>query len=233
MAINRSFIYARADEDNFVGFKPAWFDNADPTTGRGVAHDMLEHFLAQKGPAEGELAAFGAFVAIRLEQGSLTGNPRTPEDVLAADIASVLKDILDLDLPVPAPKTSRPLDDVYVSADELINEALTRAFTMSRNEWAACGTEPSSYEHLLTASMRSTYQAWMRDGYRRALKRYDGIDMYGLGGRFFRKIEKTLDTLLGSGYLLEGDQVRVSLHPRTFEIGLKVNGRCAYELDYV
>ena len=233
MAIVRDFTYARADGDNFKGLKPGWFENADPTTGRGAAHDMLEHFFSQKGPAEGELAAFGAFLAIRLEQGSLDLSIRTDAQVLASDIVSVLADILDLELALPTVKRSRALDDVYMAADDTIDAALTLAFAEARNEWDGQGVEPSSYEHLLTPAMRATYQAWIRDGYRRALRRYDGVDLYGLGNKFFKKVEKTLDALLRCGDLSEGDKIRVSLHPRTFDMGLKVNGTCAYDLGYV
>jgi hypothetical protein len=233
MAIIRNFTYARSDGDNFKGLQPAWFANADPTTGRGAAHDMLEHFLGQKGPVEGELAAFGAFVAIRLEQGSMGNQERSEVQILASDIVSVLTDILELELPVPAPKISRPLDETYEWADSTIDAALTLAFADVRKEWAYQGTEDSSFEHLLTPTMRATYQAWMRDGYRRALRRYEGVDLYGLGNKFFKKIQRTLDGLLNSGSLSEGDEIRVSLHPRTFDIGLKVNGNCAYDFGYV
>lgn len=233
MAIVRDFTYARADGDSFKGLKPVWFENADPTTGQGVAHDMLEHFLSQKGPVEGELAAFGAFLAIRLEQGSLDLVFRSEAQVLASDIVSVLADILDLELALPALKRSRALDDSYEAADNTIDAALTLAFAEARSDWATQGTEPSSYEHLLTPAMRATYQAWIRDGYRRALKRYDGVDLYRLGNRFFKEVQKTLDALLHCGSLSEGDKIRVSLHPRTFDIGLKVNGNCAYDFGYV
>lgn len=233
MAIVRDFTYARADGDSFKGLKPTWFENADPTTGRGAAHDMLEHFLSQKGPVEGELAAFGAFLAIRLEQGGLNTGERTEVQVLASDISSVLADILDLELPLPAIKGSRALDDVYEWADSTIDAALTLAFVEARSEWASQGTEPSSYEHLLTPVMRATYQAWMRNGYRRALRRYEGVDLYGLGNRFFKQVQKTLDELLRCDNLSEGDEIRVSLHPRTFSMGLKVNGNCAYDFGYV
>lgn len=232
MAIVRDFTYACAEDDNFKGFKPKWFDNADPTTGRGVAHDMIEHFFGQKGPVEGELSAFGAFVAIRLEQGCLEFGTRTEVQVLASDIMSVLQDMLEDDLPVPAHRVSRPLDNVYEWADSTIDAALTLAFANVRAEWEARGVAESTYSHLLTPALRGTYQAWMRDGYRRALKRYDGVDLYGLGNRFFKKIESTLNKLLNSGHLSEGDEIRVSLHPRSFEIGLKVNGICAHHYEY-
>jgi hypothetical protein len=233
MAIIRDFTYEPHRDSNFVGLKPAWFDNADPTTGRGVAHDMLEHFRTQVGPVEGEMEAFGAFLAIRLEQGALVTTHRTDVVILADDVCSVLVDLFELDLPVPSPKASRRLPDIYADADTTITLAVARGMRQARSELAARGTEESTYGAILTAALEATLVAWIRQGYRRALKRYEQVDLYRLGNTFFKQIEKCLDALLRSEFLAIGDQVRVALDPRNWDIRVKVNGRCAQELGYL
>lgn len=237
MPITRDFIYQRDVERDFFGFKPTWFDNADPTSGRGVAHDMLEHFRHQAGPVEGELEAFGAFLAIRLEQGAIYAiGSRSPTDVLAEDVRGLLVDMADLGLPVPAPKTSRRLNELHVWADDTLVDAVRRGMDLARREWASRreqGQQAPDAGQLLTDTLQATLVAWIRQGYRRALRRYDRLDLYQLGNAFFSKIGNKLEQLLDSEFLTEGDRIRISLHPRTARIGVRVNGICAQAAGYL
>ena len=85
----------------------------------------------------------------------------------------------------------------------------------------------------LTPETNATIVAWIRQGYRRALRRYEGIDLYTLGTSFFELVGKRVDALLGCDQLAYGDKVRVSLNPQQHGVSLKVNGRCAYDCGYL
>lgn len=233
MAIVREFTYEQAEDDNFIGLKPNWFDNADPTTGRGAAHDMLEHFRTQVGPVEGEMEALGAFVAIRMEQGAVPVIVRTDVEILADDIRSVLVDMVEERLQIPSRKTSRRLHDTYEWADSTIQSAVSLGMRRAKDELESMGVEQCTYSPVLTEELQETLLAWVRQGYRRALKRYAGVDLYRLGNSFFKQIEKCLDALTRSETLDVGDTVRIALHPHDFKIGVRVNGNCAYERGYI
>jgi hypothetical protein len=59
------FECAEHEEYGIKGWKPKWFPGADPVTGMGVAHDVMEHNRTKAGPMSEEMAALGAGLFIR------------------------------------------------------------------------------------------------------------------------------------------------------------------------
>ena len=229
MAIVRNFVY-EMDDNGFEGLRPDWFGNATPTSGRGVAHDMMEHFSSQAGPVEGELEALGAALALRWEQGANRSLLST-EDIMAGDILSVILDMVREELQVPAPKRSQKIDDKLT--DDTLVESVRRGFQMAKEEFRYDKEDAARSEALLTKELFYTTVSWLRRGYRRALKRYEAYDLYFVGNEFFSTVTKEIDRLISSSVMGYGDEVRISLQPGRNIIGLRVNGNCAYSWGYL
>jgi hypothetical protein len=228
MPIVREFIYNVDEDTGEEGLQPVWFANATPTRGSGAAHDILEHFTKQAGPVEGELEAIGASLAIRWEHGwgRSHGVLIREEDVMANSVSGVLTDILRDDLELPCFKRSRALPEEHDWADAVIQLGVRKGLERARRE------EPTA-DMLQGADLEEALVAWTRQGYRKAQRRYRGIDLYTLGNILFDRVAKQVDKLLASEYLNLGDRVRVSLSPRAASVGLRVNGDCAYEHGYL
>ena len=229
MAIVRNFVY-EMDDNGLEGLRPDWFANASPTSGRGVAHDMMEHFSSQAGPVEGELDALGAALALRWEQGANRSLSST-EDIMARDVCSVILDMVREDLQVPAPKRSQKIDDELT--DDTLVEGVKRGFQMAKEEFRFDEEDAARGEALLTTELFSTLVSWLRRGYRRALKRYEAYDLHFVGNEFFSAVTKEIDRLISGSLLDYGDEVRISLEPGLNTIGLRVNGNCAYSWGYL
>lgn len=230
MAIVRDFIYSTDDNLGLDGLRPAWFENADPTNGRGVAHDMLEHFKHQVGPIEGELEALGSAMALRWEHEP--SSTSSAEEIMARDICTVICDMAQSGHRVPAPKNSKKLSDCFSYADDAIVSGVKQGMEDARKE--LLHDEPDDdFLKLLTVELQTTMIAWIRQGYRKAVKRYDGVDLYTLGTHFFKKVTTKIDSLLSSENLHLGDRVRVSLYPQSDRVAISVNGYCAYDFGYI
>lgn len=226
MPIVRDFTYEEDHETGSDGLKPSWFDNANPTSGQGVAHDMLEHFANQSDPIAGELQAIGAVMALRWENGEVSGSDVT---AMAYSISQCLTDLCWQNLSEPAPARSRRLSDDYSYADDVIVAAVVKAWDLALAELADHG----GVEDVLTPTVRVSVLAHVRRGYRKAQRRYAHADLYTVGICFFKQVQARVDKLLSNGMLALGDKVRVSLDARKLDINIRVNGRCAHDWGYL
>lgn len=201
-----------------MGLVPTWFDGANPTTGLGVAHDMLEHFKSDPGPTEGECQALGSFLLIRAEPAHFNrNNSRSP---LAGDLLGILYDIVEQSRQMPKSRKTRPLDEF---SEKLLQSGLREAFADIEGMLEEIEDEEERSEtRTRMLSSREDIASWIRVGYRKALRRYSNCDTYSVGRDLFKKIEKLVDELLGSELLWPNAKVRVSACPRTFQAWARV-----------
>jgi hypothetical protein len=223
MSITREFIYKEWDANGKMGLTPAWFEGADPTTGQGVAHDMLEHFKSSAGIVEGECEALGAFILLRLENGwaetSRGGQDR--EEILYQNFNSVLNRIIEDDLPLPRHKRSSALN---CGAEGLIIVALKKAFA-DVSQMVEFHTEDTQERTRLKEQLQTckvAFRNWVRAGYRKAKTRYRSTCSYEVGIVLFTKIEARVNLLLSNENLIEGERVRISANPQNLAVNVKV-----------
>lgn len=224
MRITRRFRYAEDPESGLKGLLPVWLPQANPTL--EVAHDMLEHGVDRdKSAVEGELMALGAVLALRIENDALgSGSALSHERQLGGLVLQVLEDIDRYDLAVPRACRSRPLDSCYDWANELIDAAVPAAFKDRQEELTKYEKqEPTAW--LKDPQSRDTVKAWLRKGYRRALRRYDGLDLYTLGACTFKRLDEFSRRMASSEMLAQGDVVSLSVNVRTLALSARVNGR--------
>ena len=224
MPITREFLHKEWEETGTLGLAPNWFKGADPTSGRGVAHDMLEHFLVSPGIVAGECEALGAFMLLRLENGWLESNRGGMADgvtSLSNDFISVIHDILDNEHPLPSAAEAAPLED---SSEIRLQAALDMAFSnvdkVVDNYLEAEDNRAEAKQNL--HACKTDFGNWVRKGYRKAQDRYRKNCTYEVGIYLFGEIEKKVDELLKSGSLWDYAKVRVSASPTTREVNIKV-----------
>lgn len=221
MAISRQFEYGEWEATGSMGLRPLWFDGADPTDGRGVAHDMLEHFKEAASPSEGECMATGAFLLLRLQNGQVREYEGSPP-AMAGDLLSILMDIAEHGYSLPRTLRSKPLADD--DAESRLQRAVAHAFDSLGTELTSRGgTEEFVLQQLqeLTAA-RPAVVDWVRRGYRKAQRRYRNMDLFSIGEYLFRNIGKLVDKLVRSEILWPGAKVRVSADPRRMHVWAKV-----------
>lgn len=234
MPIVRDFIYDLDDDSGYEGLRPTWFANANPTSGVGLAHDVLEHFLSQEGPISGELEATGAALALRWEQGWASRHTAlTEDDAMANAVFQIICDIVRDGYALPALKRSRRMPEGCRWADDVILTAVDRAVELVKREFADDEANTQAAAQCVTPAMQETLVSWLRSGYRKTLKRYEGSDLHTVGMYFYEHVASRAEELLRSEFLRIGDRIRVSLHPRKCELGIRVNGRCAYAAGYL
>lgn len=208
MPINREFIYEEHQDSGFWGLTPAWMQIADPSTGQGCAHDMLEHFPSVGNPFEDELLAIGALYVLRYEAGRVN---RTPAEYIAAILQEVLGYMLRRG-DVPLPRKTRALNREDLPESEM-QDAVELAFDMLSRTWKEHlqgddADEPRSLDDVQAVKQRVT--EWLLRGYARAYRRYARSDVWGVATRLFPAVTKEVDSLLQSQALQPGARVRIS-----------------------
>jgi len=226
MAISRQFEYCTSDESGQPGLRPLWFEGADPVAGAVVAHDMLEHFLVQASPAEGECMAVGAYLLLRLpfsSVGTLVSGMAPP---MGGDVLGILGDICENGYPVPRPVGTRPLADA--DAERLLQKAVDYAFQELPEElrsygWGEAGAQEELDEQIQRLiSARQAFVDWIRRGWRKAQRRYRHVDPYTVGVELFYRVARLADDLMASQLLWEGALVRITADPLQVRAWAKV-----------
>ncbi|MNR71263.1 hypothetical protein D3C71_18780 [compost metagenome] len=224
MPITREFSYETWQDTGTIGLKPLWFDNADPTDGRGVAHDLLEHFRTQTSVLEGESEAIGSLLYLRIASGAYwEQNPHGTDAtrIVCAEVQTMVRGAVHDRLRLPLPIPSRRLEDEDI--EQAITEGVNRAFSDVHALMEECGLDdPEDMAPYTESATRLAFIAWLRRGYRRAKRRYAGCDAYTLGTYLFKRIDESVNRLLRSELLYEGARVRVSVCPRRADVSIKV-----------
>ena len=223
--LTRNFTYCQDQNYGFWGLRANWMPNADPFDGEGCAHDMLEHFATQVGPLEGECEAIGAHLYVRLENGWALNPQIGPQDTakrMGGLLSSCLIDGVRDDLRWPPFIATKPLE---ASAEGKLQAALDEAFRLARNEFAH---DPDYLQELEASGIRAGLEAWIRRGYRRAIRRYAAHDTYDIAHQLFKKVRVMLDLLI-KDYLKDGDDVKVTLDLRKMNVHVRVNDQSVTE----
>jgi hypothetical protein len=221
MPIIREFIYKEWEDVGTMGLEPNWFENANPASGRACAHDMLEHFASQTTPVEGECEALGSILLLRLENGWAMRHAygRDHATELGLNIESMLQDCVNDGLSLPRAMPSRKLD---AYTDDAIVRGVAQAFQRLDGILKESEMDEHDIEAYKSPDVPAAFVAWIRRGYRRALKRFAKCDTYTVGLVLFEKIAKAVDRLIDSENLWEGAKVRISAHLRRCEAVIKV-----------
>lgn len=219
MPVTREFVFETRD---IAGLCPWGMANADPGSGRTVAHDILEHFSFAGDPVQNELLALGALYLLRFESGAqLTSTTRSLAELLATSVFEVLSDLMnDHSLQPPrsrrVPNRQALPEHVVTQAVDLAYQRLDEAAEREADEWC----EP---RRALLHTHKAAVTAWVLAGYQQATLRYRNTDVYTVGSTVFDDIARQSQALIDSGLLSEGDRVRVSVDAQQGAVNLRVN----------
>ncbi|WP_162577720.1 hypothetical protein [Variovorax sp. PBL-H6] len=182
---------------------------------------MLEHFATQTSPVEGECEALGSVLLLRLENGWAMRHSYGRDNAadLALNIEGMLRDCVNDDLELPKLIPSRKLD--FYTEDSIVRGVAT-AFGNLDEILADTSLSEEEVAEYKSPTVQAAFVAWIRRGYRRAMKRFSECDGYTVGMVLFEKIAKAADSLIRSESLWEGARVRISAHLRRCEAVIKV-----------
>ncbi len=173
MKIIRYFIQHQSEESGMDGFVPLWIpksSNFDPFGAQGMAHDMLEHRLCDKGAYFEELMAFGRAAALRgIPRHTFRSTLYTPSESLGTELAGIWARVQSdnrADLPA-APETGRVSDH---AEDFLRNMVRNFAKSVERE------CEDNDAEFAIDRTHIRSMLSWLRIGYLDALRRYGEQD---------------------------------------------------------
>lgn len=180
------FIAAEHEEYGGIGWSPVWVRDADPClSGMTVAHDILEHFPSAGADVIGELQAIGAMFYIRGVGGywhQINHMRPDPGYHASADIPDIFRHVVDESMPFECPKGGRRR--LSEEIEDWIGDGLADTEEIRDIDF------PIEWE-----SFKSHAARWIRIGYRRAVRRYRGIDPYSIS-TLFLKIQKGIDSTL-------------------------------------
>lgn len=220
--ITTRFEWGEDVEYGFNGWLPVGMRNANAADGRVIAHDTLEHFPNVPNDMAGELMALGAMIRVRHEGGYFyQKTPMRPEVEyhLGADISNMLRAGYTLRTP---PRTYRLKDGL----EDVVQDSLREARKDIRYEETHGGQDfwikPDALEEKLNHCA-----GWLRLGYQKALKRYQGVHPEELTWLFIQ-IEDDVKEHFKQGDLGEKLIVSVNLKQLTHSIRREYD----YEEEY-
>lgn len=204
--IRRKFLCEENPEYGELGFRPAWLSDGEAYSGLGVAHDTLEHGLHDNGTVAAEFQAFGAMVFVRglCDYWRERGNIRPPHEHIGS-IQDIMERVHDGTQILEAAPTTQPLRNER--AEQIIADSVFYALREAKEADSKYGLD----YRFLTPEQAEHFRNWMRIGYRRACRRYAGLDPYDVQ-YCFGKIETGADKLLK--HAEEGQELIVLCDPR-------------------
>lgn len=223
--LRRRFKSAVWTDVGTFGFEPTWFANSNPTTGRGVAHDMMEHICHGPDHTSDEIAAFGALWHLRLDSGWYPRNGgRFDRQGLAMELGSVLRDGYYGDdwgdrsgWPMADPfqwdpKTTKPMECEYL--EEALLTASIEACRMGQEDIYQGEDEAKAEEvrvEFVQFDVQNRILGWLRHGYRVAERRYEkiGVDH---ASWLFDLITDNVDKLLDMAERIEEIELDISIN---------------------
>jgi hypothetical protein len=206
-----TFSCAEHEEFGNLGWRLMSQPDFDPLSGMAVAHDILEHFPNGDGSPKDELLALGASIWVR--DGWHTNG--TAGDNIAPDLQEVLRHVTYEDMSLPDPPATKPLE--HYAEDEI-----TKA--------VECLLRESKYNgEKYSPSTLSAVRGWLRIGYRKGVRRYNGwyaCDVQTIFNEIMQAADKALK------HAEAGDRLVVSyaIQLRKHNYQLKVRHIPGYEL---
>lgn len=209
--IVRTLTCAEHKDYGFMGWRPNWIPHFDPSSGLGVAHDVLEHARRDPGTIESEFQAFGAIVWLRGESGWFYEHRPHASDIAWQMASDFMQQAEYLDGEGrklhPAPKT-RPL--AYDGAEDMVQRCVTKGLALIRSE------HEDGYLHGLID--RESAVSYMRMGYRAAERRLG--DSFGAASLFDR-ISEGADRHLKNAE--PGMELTLRVDTRAFRVQMDVD----------
>lgn len=172
------------------GWAPTWSNNADPLGGMAVAHDCLEHFPGGDQGVEDELLALGAMVRVR----EYSDNMHSLGKNIGSDLREVLSHHINEGMPLRNPGRTYPTDVEHEWDDAI--QTLTKESEDDPDLDSFLKDHPEILGYI---------RGWLRKGFRRATKRWEGVYTRGL----FKAIEDRATKELTRAS--EGDKLKVTL----------------------
>lgn len=207
------FKYKEDQDYGGMGWIPTWMKGANTVTGRGAAHDILEHHPTMPLGAECEFHALGALFWGRGEAGWFSQYTMSPVDeVIARDHISILERVAyEQETLVKPPRTHKLSEDLYGDADESLREIIRRGMQLTKKEW----------DYQNDVKMPIPYDAderilgWMRMGYRYAARRFGAHHQWEMS-HLFELISKEVDKIGKHEDLSPDDELVVSTNFKQF-----------------
>lgn len=175
MKIIRYFIQHTSDESGINGWCPLWVPKSaefDPMNALGMAHDMFEHSLGDRGHLHEEAQAFGRIVAFRLIPGLLNGYGNQT-DRLGEEFAGIWGRTEKIDIAKPprtAPLGCAQTEQTLVSLMRACMKSIVTEMS-DNHHW-----DHWKKDNGLHKNAGAYFLSWLRIGYRDALRRYGQQD---------------------------------------------------------
>lgn len=234
------FIYDTGNGNDYGadGLRSADHDHFTPGWGRTVAHDMLDHFPVNvdRSLAHDELLALGASLRVRGESWWARQDYRwsSPRHVsLKYDVDTTLEETLwqgQWDLPAPPDRVHRLRDDYAEDCIQHVERRLRDEGAPALQEYLADGGDPD-----FPADYPARVAAALREGYRAACRRYNGVPQWRLAEAYdnvAREVDRLgtasaaerIETRRGRfiGALPERGRVRVAVSLRTERVAVSL-----------
>lgn len=183
--------------------------NADPIGGSGVAHDIMEHFNGDdRFGCVAECQALGAALWLRGDTGNLD-NKYTGEgyEALANDFPDIIEHHINENMEFP------DFPRVHMDSD-----MITKAARITEYGYSGMidNDENTSFESYIPRCV-----GWMMVGYKRAIRRYRGLNNIRLYEVFRSMSSKSAEHLQNSRM---GDILWVNYRPREYYANCKIRG---------
>lgn len=209
-------------EDQELG-EYGWIQKGQPTfnssTGRMIAHDVMEHTTPKYDHIAEEAMALGALIRVRHEAGAIGrsayGFYTAPEESIGLKIERLLESVCYGDVRITNPKPLTALRGNNRDAEEFIGDSIAAGIKQFAEERA---DEQAECQFTLRSPDIQRIWVWMRHGYRNALRRYAGNEAWRLNA-VFNSIAHEVDEDHKHGELYE--ELHVWLNPRTLKFRIE------------
>lgn len=186
---------------------PQLKDYFDPTTGTGLAHDILEHVTAHENPYVDEFLALGAFIHVRVEQGF--HNRGFDWGSLGREVQNLLQShYWENEDQIP--------DCSVVFGEDYYQEEISKAVEDGIKQFV----EEEKIEDQDLIPSATQIANWILLGYHKAVGHYSeqNIDAYTLCYAVFKQIQAQVDQWLKGAE--EGDQATLTVDFDEYEVKL-------------
>jgi len=207
------------EEIGELGFVPNIFsrwNSYNPTQGNALAHDLMEHSTKETGEIYQELKALGAYLYVRdftrnipdfwSREGGLLGKLNRVGENISSDLVNIYRDIDeyagDSSIPEIAPRRfSKGIED-------LLRPIFIKFRNTAVNIWRGENDveEGDEFDDCPYADKLDLIEAWIREGYYLARKRYKGEYVYHV----FEAITRESNKFFQNNEVFEGEVVTLS-----------------------
>jgi hypothetical protein len=221
MNSGKTFTFKRGTDP--VTGKPGWqvqeIPGFHPVPSLMVPHDLIEHEPGSASTPEEEFKAIGTALYLRGETGFFPTNGlgNFTDAMIAGAIEPLFFHVLNGNAPTSPYQSvrsaSQPLPNVQ-SELTLIRFAAKAVEDLL----AKYGNDPTKVATI--ESSMAYFIGWVRIGYRRAVKRFQGVDRKRLGASY-AQLWKLADTYLGIAQ--DGDVLTVTWKPEQYEAAVQLH----------